>query len=864
MIGKTLSRYKILSKLGEGGMGEVYLAEDTELGREVALKVLPPVAEESAERLERFRREARAVASLNHPNIVTLFNVEEAEGRRLIVMERVEGKSLDRLIPPGGMPLAEVFDYAIPMADALAAAHEKGITHRDLKPANVMVSDEGQIKVLDFGLAKLATDSGPILLQDAATEAPTQSAALTGEGTVMGTAPYMSPEQLKGVEVDSRSDIFSFGILLYEMVVGRRPFQGDSGIELASSILKDTPSSVGEIRADLPRHLGRIIQHCLEKDPERRYQSAKDVRNELEGLKGEIDSGQLTVTSGHPVAAAPPTGAAPAVPSSAAGSPVAVSGPESLSSGSSVVTGGPISTPGEVEFPSSGEGPLSRRPWGLVVAVLIAVVILGAGFVWWQGKSGSPPTQRDQGTATSPASQGSQTVAVLPFANLSSDAALDYLRLAVPDEIATTLSRGSGLAIRPFSTTSRIDVTAADPLTIGLDLGVASVVTGQYFQEGDRLSLTLETIDVESNSVVWRESVAVASDELVSLRAAVAEKVEQGLIPKLDPASVVASSGTLPSNEEAYDLYLRSLSMSTDPAPNLEALEMVQKAVDLDPNYAPAWAELGNRIHYYTLYGGGTQEDNDRVIQAAQRALDLDPELIEANVRIIMVEIERGDLADAYFEVNRLLERRPRFGRLYFVRAYLLRYAGDIERSVEDCDTAHGLDPNNPSFRSCAITNYMAGRYDRAEQFLELSPDNDFFYGNLAAIRMRQGRFEEASELSRQTAFTILASVLEPYLENRRMTPEVLEREVASTELLNDPEQMHWNAALFAFGGEYEVALEVLQRAIDKGYCSYTSIDTDPLFDDLRAEPEFADEWARVRETGIECHERFLAATGAV
>ncbi len=212
MIGKTLSRYKILSKLGEGGMGEVYLAEDTELGREVALKVMPAVMEENPERLERFRREARAVASLNHPNIVTLFNVEEAEGRRLIVMERVEGKSLDRLIPPGGLPLAEVFAYAIPMADALAAAHEKGITHRDLKPANVMVTEDGQIKVLDFGLAKLATETGPIALQDAATEAPTQSAALTGEGTVMGTAPYMSPEQLKGVEVDSRTDIFSFGI----------------------------------------------------------------------------------------------------------------------------------------------------------------------------------------------------------------------------------------------------------------------------------------------------------------------------------------------------------------------------------------------------------------------------------------------------------------------------------------------------------------------------------------------------------------------------------------------------------------------------------------------------------------------------
>ncbi len=872
MIGKTLSRYKIVAKLGEGGMGEVYLAEDTELGREVALKVLPVMAEDNPERLERFRREARAVASLNHPNIVTLFNVEEAEGRRLLVMERVEGKSLDRILPRGGMPLAEVFAYAIPIADALAAAHEKGITHRDLKPANVMITNDGNVKVLDFGLAKLATEVGSTPLLDMATEAPTESAALTGEGTVMGTAPYMSPEQLKGVEVDSRTDIFSFGILLYEMVTGRRPFQGDSGIELASSILKDTPAPVVEARADLPRHLARIIQHCLEKDPERRYQSAKDVRNELEGLRSEVDSGQASTTGGTAVfpsagVSGPVTSAGTAAPGSVAEESIAGEPQSSVSGPTSAVSGPVSSAPGPVSE-VSGAQPAASRPWGLIAAIVMALLAGVLGVLWWQGRPSAAPAAStaaapDFAAPTPAASGGLRSVAVLPFANLGGDAELDYLRLAVPDEIVTALSRGPGLAIRPFSTTSRLDVVANDPLTLGQDLGVANVVTGQYLREGDQLRLTLEAIDVEGQSVVWRDSVLAGVEDLLSLRQAVSDTVLSGLMPTLDPGATAASTGTLPTSEEAYDHYLRSLAMSSDPAPNSEALALIQRAVELDPNFAPAWGELARRLHFLAMYGGGTAADVDRGIEAAQRALELDPELIEPQVRIIMTAIERGDLARAYQAANRLIEQFPRSGRVFFLRAYVLRYAGAIEQSVRDCDTALGLDPSNPSIRSCGITNYLAGRYDRAEQFLNLSPDNDFYFGNLAVVRMRQGQPEEALELARQTSYSILAAALEPFLAGTAMEPEVLRREIGFTDALNDVEQVHWNAGIFAYVGEHEVALDVLRRAIDGGYCSYPHMDTDPLFASLRADPEFAQGWAEARTAGKACHERFLRETGS-
>ena len=285
--GTRFGPYEILSPLGAGGMGEVYRAKDTKLGREVAIKVLPESVSADPERLTRFEREARALASLNHPNIVTVYSVEEAGDMRLLAMELVEGHTLDLAIPTGGLPLSRFFEIAVPLADALSAAHERGIVHRDLKPANVMLTREGRLKVLDFGLAKLvAQDSDPN-----GTDMPTASRAeLTGEGTVFGTVAYMSPEQARGGKVDARSDVFSLGVVLYEMLTGDRPFKGSSSVDIISSILRDWPSPVTELRADLPPHVGRILRRCLAKDPLDRYQTSRDVFNELRDLQSETSA----------------------------------------------------------------------------------------------------------------------------------------------------------------------------------------------------------------------------------------------------------------------------------------------------------------------------------------------------------------------------------------------------------------------------------------------------------------------------------------------------------------------------------------------------------------------------------------------
>ena len=306
-------------------MGEVYRARDTRLGREVAVKVLPGAVASSTDRLARFEREARTVAGLNHPNIVTLFSVEEEEGIRFLTMELVEGQSLDRVVAPGGLPLSRVLELAIPMANALIAAHERGVVHRDLKPGNVMVTHDGWVKVLDFGLAKVASEPADAPAQGA-TIGATVGTPISGEGQVLGTVPYMAPEQIRGEAVDARSDLFALGIILYELSTGRRPFTGMTSADVGSAILRDVPVPVISLRSDLPRDLNRIITRCLEKNPRDRFQTARDVYNELRYIERELATGTASPPSTPPPSAAYPTAPATPVPATPASSGSSASG----------------------------------------------------------------------------------------------------------------------------------------------------------------------------------------------------------------------------------------------------------------------------------------------------------------------------------------------------------------------------------------------------------------------------------------------------------------------------------------------------------------------------------------------------------
>jgi non-specific serine/threonine protein kinase len=535
VIGKTLSHYKILSELGEGAMGKVYLAEDLRLGRKVALKIPPAEMAADPQRLERYEREARAVAALNHPNIVTLHSIEEADGTRFLTMELVDGQNLAKHIPAQGVKVEELFELAIPMADALSAAHEAGITHRDLKPENIMVTEGGQVKILDFGLAKLR-QKGP-LGGEGEVEHLTQT--LTQEGMVMGTVPYMSPEQVQGKPIDHRSDIFSLGVILYEMSTGARPFAGETSAHVISSILRDAPDPANVVNEGLPHHLGRVINRCLEKDASERYQTARDVCNELKGLKKEWSSGEIRAS-------------------------------------------------GAVETQAPGKSNGARYGGvAVLVALLVAVGIwLGRG-----SREASPPAA---GQAVVESSQ--ESVAVLPFANMSGDPENEYFSDGLTEELIHLLTKVEGLQVPARTTVFALKGKEMDIREVGQQLGVRNVLDGSVRKAGSRLRITAQLVDVEGGFQLWSETYDRELEDVFAIQDEIAQSIVSALQVSLSPTERLAVQTTHTTDVQAYDYYLRGLGyFRRRTQEDFEAArEAFSRALDIDPDYAPAWAGLAD------------------------------------------------------------------------------------------------------------------------------------------------------------------------------------------------------------------------------------------------------------------------------
>ena len=666
--GSRLGVYEIQAPLGEGGMGVVYRALDTRLHREVALKVLPAEVSRDAERLARLESEARTVASLNHPNIVTLHSVEDDHDTRFLTMELIDGKRLDEILIEARLPLKRIYDIAIAVADALSAAHEKGVVHRDLKPANIMVTTAGRVKVLDFGLAK--ADSRLAAIEHSAAHTQHRTAA----GTIVGTVAYMSPEQAEGRVLDVRSDVFSLGIVLYEMVCGKRPFVGESPISILSEILKAAPVPVQELAPDLPPRLAEIIHRCLEKDPEERYANGAELRDVLQESRDDLSSGTR----------------AAAVPAQAR----------------------------------------SLRGWRLatVAAGLVALPLL----VWWFVASRTPPVPA--GVA---AAHQKQLVVVFPFDNLGG-AEDDYFAEGVMDEIISRMTSITGMDVISRTTAlgySREGKTLQD---ISADLGASYVIEGtiRWDRSGgaaSRIRITPQLVRVTDGVSVWSNTYDRELDDIFTVQADIATQVATNIGIAL-PGGVEALPTDAPTQDlAAYDLYLRGRRLIewglTPERADLErGIQLLDEAIALDPRFASAYAAL-SQAHSATYYlYEASPEQIEMAVKAADTSLDLNANLPEAHLaKALCYSRSDKDYENALAELEHARSLAPGNAEVLSWTGTMWKRQGQFDKAREILEQARTLDPYNTTvLGELAVVHNLEGEFEEAvliaDRILELSP----------------------------------------------------------------------------------------------------------------------------------------------
>jgi len=761
-------------------MGVVYDAEDLKLGRHVALKFIPENLAGDPKSLERFTREARAASLLNHPNICTIHGIEDNNGHPFIVMEKLEGESLKQKIGGHPMDIDKVLDVGVQVGDALVASHAKNLVHRDIKPANIIITPTGQVKVLDFGLAKIVHNLG-------AEDDGGADNSLTAVGVIPGTAVYMSPEQARSETVDARSDLFSFGVVLYEMSTGKKPFTGANSLVTLNAVLHNKPIPPREINPKIPIELEGIIGKAMEKDRNRRYQSAAEMKSDLAMLKRETESGQIK-------------------------------------SGSHTA---------RLRAATRTFGHTNRLQTYLLLgtAALLITVLAAVGAWWFKHRAIASAEQRN-------------AIAVLPLQNMNGDFNVDYLRFALADELTSVLTYSRTLEVRPSSVTRRYTDLDLDPKKVGQALHVGRLLTGSFRKQGDQILVTLECIDVPTDRLLWQRTVSEKADNLIGLQEQLTSQVQHGLLPMLGGGGgAVDASASRPKNQQAYDFYLRSIAVPHDPGPNKEAIKMLEWAVGIEATYAPAWEALGQRYYFDSTWGGGGEEMFQRSNVAYERAVTLDPNRIMAASNLITNRVERGELGRAYDAATDLVRRRPQSADAHFALAYVLRYAGILDQSTQECNTARQLDPGNFAFRSCAWSFLEMGKTDRAMDFAQLDAGSEWAKWVTPYIYLAEGNVAEAHAAAKNMgkASSYHRELMDACTAPQR--PPDLAKTVRETEssvmIEPDPEAWYHIGALMAACGQNEPAMRLLKAAVQQNYCSYAALLDDPLLKNLRKETAF-------------------------
>lgn len=802
MVGTTLGNYKILEKLGAGGQGTVYKAIDSKLGRAVVIKVLPAELTAKAANLKRFEREARLASSLDHPNICTIFDLNVINGIHFIAMQYIEGRNVRQVVNGRPLGLASALSIIVQVTDALAAAHSQGIIHRDIKAGNVMVNSKGQAKVLDFGLAKL-------LDEDAARTSGIHHTELTEVGVPYGTATYAAPEQARGDRVDSRADIFSAGVLLYEMLTGSWPFKGKTAIDVRHSVLHEEPVPLAVARRDqVPPRLQQILDRALKKNPHDRYQKIAELRDELRAVAREVAgvSGAPLDETGEPIA--PRHLASP--------SPVAralrwLKNATGADTGPSFPSGGSVQSPEVHETPQTSIGDKERR-----------------------------------------------SVAILPFKNLSNDPETAFYEFSLADAVITELARVRSLVVRPSSAIVKYQGKQLDPCDAGREMSVDSILTASFLRAGDRLRVTTQLLDVRTEEILWSEKIDADARDIIAVQDTMVQRIVEGLRLELSPDEKVELAKGSTSDSAASEEYLRGRNClgqfiyHTIAREHVDAaIEHFQHAVKLDPEFALAFSAMGSCYVNRVLKGLGDVGDHEKAEAAFSQALSLDPRLREARMHMVLIYLHRGEKPKARVEIERLREEYPNDVGVHFVRGILARLDGEYERALRSFDRMVRLDPAElvvASYNRARIHMYRQ-QYEEAlaelDKGAELEPEHPLIRAFRARVLYYRGEVDAAERILQQVLQQhpidgirpILAICLSAQGKHTEATEQLTKkvRQAAAA----DHDISNWLAAAYLLQGKQVEALNWLETAIRLGNENVAWFESDPNWADLRADPRF-------------------------